>query len=409
MDDIRLDLLCRLVSARASAGDLMRAATDRRQALAVARRLGDPAAIARAAVANDAPAVWISQTDLTGDADLVDAIRSCLPAATGELRCRLLAALAQESVGHDDELTESASAEAVEIARAAGDPRLLCLALNARYWVAFVPGHPDELEALGQELLAVSARGGLLGYQTLGHYALCNVALGRNDWASAQRHAGRAVEYSTSGQLGLALVAIAHLDALRLLLDGEFEQAEAAYTALADRMGEAGGSNAAIYGSMSRFAARLACGRAHESVAEFAATHHRVPGAIDEFYVSALVAAGRLDDARSAWPAHRAPRRDIFLRINLALRAGNAMALACREVAEECYRLLLPAEGEMIGLQTVSMTLGPAGLTLGRLAEFLGDPARAADHYATAADVARRLGSPHWQDQAGQALAAVRP
>ncbi|GAA3813445.1 hypothetical protein GCM10022226_37710 [Sphaerisporangium flaviroseum] len=51
------------------------------------------------------------------------------------------------------------------VARAAGDPRLLCLALNARYWVAFVPGHPDGLEALGQELLAVSARGGLLGYQ----------------------------------------------------------------------------------------------------------------------------------------------------------------------------------------------------------------------------------------------------
>ncbi|GII87721.1 ATPase AAA [Sphaerisporangium siamense] len=407
-DGTRLDLLCRLVSAQASAGDLVRAAVNRRRALEIARSLGDPAAIARAAVANDAPVIWISQADFGFDADLVESLRSRLPAATGELRCRLLAALAQELVGHDDEVTEAASAEAVEIARGVGDPRLLCLALNARYWVAFVPGHGDELEALGHELLETSARGGLLGYQTLGHYALCNVALGRNDWATAQRHAARAVEYSTNGQLGLALVAIAYLDALRLLLDGEFERAEAAYTVLGDRMDEAGSPNAAVFASMSKLAARLACGRAHESVAEFAAVRDRVPGAIDEFHVSALVAAGRLDEARSAWPAHRGPRRDIFLRINLALRAGNAMALGSREVAEECYRLLLPAREDMIGLHTSAITLGPAGLTLGRLAEFLDDPARAAEHYATAADVAGRIGSPHWREQALEALAAVR-
>ncbi|GII66695.1 hypothetical protein Skr01_67800 [Sphaerisporangium krabiense] len=407
-DGARLDLLCRLVSAQASAGDLVRAAAGRRRALALARSLGDPAAIARAAVANDAPVIWISQSDFGFDADLVESIRSCLPAATGEPRCRLLAAMAQELVGHDDEVTDGASAEAVEIAREIGDPRLLCLALNARYWVAFVPGRADELEALGHELLETSARGGLLGYQTLGHYMLCNVALGRNDWATAQRHAARAVEYSTSGQLGLALVAIAYLDALRLLLDGEFERAEAAYTALGDRMGEAGSPNAAVFASMSRLAVRLACGRAHESVAELAAIRDRVPGAIDEFHVSALVAAGRLDEARAAWPARRWPRRDIFLRINLALRAGNAMALGSREVAEECHRLLLPAREDMIGLHTSSITLGPAGLTLGRLAEFLRDPARAADHYATAADVAGRIGSPHWREEALGALAAVR-
>ncbi|MEV6983687.1 hypothetical protein AB0M95_20865 [Sphaerisporangium sp. NPDC051017] len=125
----------------------------------------------------------------------------------------------------------------------------------------------------------------------------------------------------------------------------------------------------------------------------------------DKGYVGAgeqvLVAAGSLDDARSAWPADRWPRRDIFLRVNLALRAENAMALGHREVAEKCYRLLLPAQEEMIGLPTVAMTLGPAGLTLGRLAEFLGDPARATEHYATAADVARQLEPSVWHDRAG--------
>ncbi|WP_214107124.1 AfsR/SARP family transcriptional regulator [Acrocarpospora catenulata] len=407
-DDTRLDLLCRLVSAQGNAGDLARAEVSCRRALAVARRIGDPLAIARAAVANDAPVIWISQTDFEVDVDLVEAIGSSLSVATGELRCRLLAALARELVGHDDELTEAASAEALEIARELGDPRLLCLALNARYWVAFVPDRRDELEALGQELLQVATRGGLLGYQTLGHYIMCNVALGRNDWAMAQRHAGRLVESSTSGQLGLALAIIEYLGALRHLLDGEFEQAERAYTVVGERVTEAGQPNAAIWVSLPRFAVRLVRGRTHESVAELAAARDRAPGLI-EFYVSALIAAGHLAEARSVWPERRRPRRDIFLTMNLTLRAGNAMALGSREVAEECYRLLLPARAEMAGLHSVSITFGPVGLTLGRLAEYLGDPARAAEHYAVAADVAGLLDSPHWRDQALKALAAVRP
>ncbi|MEN3539816.1 BTAD domain-containing putative transcriptional regulator [Microbispora sp. ZYX-F-249] len=404
-DDLRLDLLCRLVSARASAGDIIRATATRRRALALARRLGDAGALARAAVALDAPMIWQNDNEL--DVDIVETIHACLPAATGELRCRLLAALTQEMGGHDEEIVDSASAEAVEIARGLGDPRLLCVALAARYWATFVPGRRDELEPVGHELLEVSAREGLLGYQTLGHHALCMVALGRNDWATAERHAGRAVEYSTSGQLGLVLAIIAFLDALRLLVKGEFEQAEAVYTVLSDRMGEAGGPNAASFRSLARFVVRLACGRAHESVAELAAARAQIPGEIDEFYVSALVAAGRLEEARSAWPVDRWPTRWVYHTINVALRAGNAMALGAREVAEECYRLLLPFREEMVGLHTVAVTLGPAGLVLGRLAEYLGDPAAAAEHYATAAGVAGQLDSPHWRAEALRAREEV--
>ncbi|MEV7970647.1 hypothetical protein AB0O34_32355 [Sphaerisporangium sp. NPDC088356] len=256
-------------------------------------------------------------------------------------------------------------------------------------------------------MLAVSARGGLLGYQTLGHYALCNVALGRNDWASAQRHAGRAVEYSTSGQLGLALVAIAHLDALRLLLDGEFERAEAAYTALADRMGEAGGSNAAIYGSMSRFAARLAWpgprvggrvrrhapsrARGDRRVLRQRAGRRRTPGR------RPVRLAGAPRHETGHFPADQpgAPRGQ---------RGGPGVPRGGRGVLPPA-----PAGRGRDDRPADRLDDARPGLTLGRLAEFLGDPARAADHYSTAADVARRLGSPHWQDQASQALAAVRP
>ncbi|MFC6081335.1 hemerythrin domain-containing protein [Sphaerisporangium aureirubrum] len=157
------------------------------------------------------------------------------------------------------------------------------------------------------------------------------------------------------------------------MVKGEFELALAAYTVLAERMGEAGGPNVAVFRSLARLTVRLASGRAEESVDELAAARERIPRAIDEFYVSALVAAGRLDAARSVWPAERMTTPSVFSTIDLALRGGNAMALGAREVAEECYRLVLPAEGEMIGLHTAGITLGPAGLVLGRLAEFLGD------------------------------------
>ncbi len=78
------------------------------------------------------------------------------------------------------------------------------------------------------------------------------------------------------------------------------------------------------------------------------------------------------------------------------LRAENAIRLGERGAAAECYRSLLPVRGEMAGLHTGSMTLGPVDHTLGELAAFLGDPGAAAAHFEAAAEVARRVGSPHW-------------
>ncbi|TMS00650.1 BTAD domain-containing putative transcriptional regulator [Nonomuraea basaltis] len=406
--ELRVDLMCRLVAAQAHAGDVASALANRSAALAIAKMTGAPDAIARAAISFHAPVIWSIKGSHEIETDLVEAIQSLLATATGEMRCRLLIALVQEMESAGPELLADTSAEAVEIARGIGDPHLLCMALNARYWVVVPPGRRDELEALGHELLEISARAGLLGYQTLGHHALCVVALGRNDWATARRHADQATEHSTTGQLGLSLAIIAFLDALHLSITGKFAEAEAAYTLLTDRIAEVTGPAVHIFGALARFSVRLACGRAHESVTELAAARDRIPHRFDEFYVRALVAAGRLDEARAAWPAHRMPEREAFQMISLALRAANAIALDVREVAEECYRTLLPYREEMAGLYTVSVTLGPVSLTLGELAEFLGEPATAAQHYATAAEVAAEIGSTHWRQRALEALAEVR-
>ncbi|WP_147942707.1 BTAD domain-containing putative transcriptional regulator [Microbispora sp. CSR-4] len=398
--DLRLDLLCRLVSAQSHAGDVITAVRNRTKALAVARQTEDRGAVARAVSSLDAPVIWTIQPDRVLDADLVEAIEEALPAEAGELRCRMLVALCHALEGHDAARIEAASAEALAIADALGDPRLRCMALNGRYWVCLTPERRDDLERLGHDLLAASAAAGLLGYQTLGHFSLLMAALGRNDWATARRHADKAMELSTSGQLGLALGILAFLDAVHLLVRGEFERAESAYTQLGERLASTGDANGAMVGTVGRFVVTLAAGRVHESVEELAALWERLPQDVGELYTRALVGAGRLEEARVVWASARVPRRDYYWLVFLSLRADNAIALGHRAEAEECYRLLLPSDGELAGLHSGSVTLGPVAHTLGDLAAFLGRSGDAGAHYLRAAEVARQAGSPHWEEAA---------
>ncbi|MEV5740263.1 BTAD domain-containing putative transcriptional regulator [Microbispora rosea] len=398
--DVRLGLLCRLVSAQSHAGDVITAVRNRTKALAVARQTGDRGAVARAVSSLDAPVIWTIQPDRAFDADLVGAIEEALPAEAGELRCRMLVALCHALEGHDAERIEAASAEALAIADALGDPRLRCMALNGRYWVCLTPERRDDLEELGRDLLAASAAAGLLGYQTLGHFALLMVALGRNDWTTARRHADKAMELSTSGQLGLALGILAFLDAVHLLVRGEFERAESVYTQLGERLAGTGDANGAMVGTVGRFVVKLAAGRVHESVEELAALWERLPQDVGELYARALAGAGRLEEARVVWASARVPRRDYYWLVFMSLRADNAIALGHRAAAEECYRLLLPSDGELAGLHSGSVTLGPVAHTLGDLAAFLGRSGDAEAHYLRAAEVARQVGSPHWEEAA---------
>ncbi|MBO4275338.1 AAA family ATPase [Microbispora triticiradicis] len=406
--DVRLGLLCDLVSAQAHAGDVITALRNREKALALAQEMAGRAAVARAVTSFDAPVIWTIQPDRAYDPRLVGAIEGSMPAEAGELRCRMLVALCHALEGHDAERVETASAEALAIADALGDPRLRCMALNARYWACLAPDRRAELETLGHDLLTASADAGLLGYQTLGHFALLMVALARNDWASAREHADRGAALSTTGQLGLALGILAFLDALRLLVTGDFERAGRAYGELGERLARTGDANGAMVGMVGRFVVALASGRLAGMVEELAVLWERLREDSMEMYTRVLVGAGRLDEARAVWlPGHR-PRRDYYWLLLMSLRSDNAAALGDREVAAECYELLLPYDGELAGLHSGSVTAGPVAHTLGDLAVFLGRPGDADAHYRRAAEVARQAGSPHWEEAARRALTPRR-
>ncbi|MEV5412960.1 BTAD domain-containing putative transcriptional regulator [Thermopolyspora sp. NPDC052614] len=403
-DRVRLDLLCSLTSSRGHAGNVHGALEARAEALAVARRLGDPGLAARALTAYDAPVTWTLKPLNQMDEVIVAALREALDAAHDDAtRCRLLAALTFELEGLKAEDCETASAEALDIARRIGDPALICLALNARYFLVLAPRRRDELEAIGRELIELGAAAGMPGYQMQGHHALFMVSLGRCDLAAARHHADRALEHSTSGQLGLTLMILSYLDTLNLVIKGEFDRAERAYTEAADRMLRAGAVNAVPMGVLGRMMVRLARGGGGESLAELRMMYEIAPAGVADFLARVLVAAGRLDEARDVWLPRRVPQEDYYWLLRYALRAEVAVALGDKETARDCYALLLPWERELAGLHSGSVTAGPVAHTLGEVAELLGRADAAAGHYAVAAEVARAVGSPHWERRARQA------
>ncbi|MER6173721.1 BTAD domain-containing putative transcriptional regulator [Streptosporangium sp. NPDC001681] len=399
-DALRLDLLCSLVQVQAHEGNVLAARENRERAIALARRLGD--GLNRALTAYDAPVTWSIQPNRQVDQPLVDELVQALDGADDETRCRLLATLVFELEGHDDERCLAYSAEAVVIARRLGRSDLVRLALNARYFVLLIPDRRDELEVLGRELVRLGDRDGLPGYAMQGHHALSMVSLGRCDLAAARRHADRALEHSTTGQLGLALNVLSMIDTLVMLVKGDFEGAERSYLAIGERMMAAGGAVAHIIGAIGRFVARLA-GGVPQDMAELLTLYSFVPEGLADIVVRALVAEGRVDEARAYWRPDQEPNRDYYWLLWQGLRGESAIALGDRAVAEGCYRTLLPWDGELAGMHSGSITLGPVALILGNLAAFLGHDA--STHYKQAVRVAERVGSPHWARRAAEALA----
>jgi DNA-binding SARP family transcriptional activator len=389
-DETRLELLCGLVSALGHAGDVVGALRARAEAVRIAPGV-------RALTSYDAPVIWTIQQDSRYDEEFVAAVERELAAGPGaEARCRLLVALVFALEGHDDARVDAAGAEAVALARELGRPDLLCLALNARYFAVLAPERRPELTALGEELLELGRAHRLVGYLTLGHCALLMAALGRGDLAAASGHADRGVAVATSGQLGLSLAVLTLFGALRKLVEGDFDAAEAVYTGLSRQMAERGGVNAEALGVLGRFVVRMARGDLGDSPAELAALAEHAPNVGTwELYAGALAAAGDLAGARRVWRPDLPHSRDYYWLLWTSLRGQTAMALGARDVAERCYRDLLPWDGELAGMHSGSVTFGPVALVLGDLARLLGLEA-AGRHYARAEEVAERVGSPHW-------------
>ncbi|GAA3218481.1 BTAD domain-containing putative transcriptional regulator [Dactylosporangium siamense] len=385
---LRHDLLCGLTSALANAGDVLAARSARAEALS-------SGVTVKALTSYDAPVAWTIRADRAVDVALVASLEAALVEADKSDRCRLLVALVYELEGDDLARCDAASAEALTLA--GDDPLLRCHALNARYFAVLNPARRHELPAVGAQLLEVATAAGLVQFQAQAHHVLFQVALERNDLAAAQEHVDRAVRHATAGQLGVALSVLALFAAVRALFAGDLGTAERLYADLTARIARTGQPNAALVGLAGVFFVHLAAGTTDTLLPMLQPVHERLPDALNDLMVRALLDGGRVEEARTLWsPDAVAVREDYYWLAWTGLRGLNAAALRSESHCREVYAALLPWAGQFVGLASGSLAGPPVDLVLADLADVLDDPAAALAHRAAGHALAAAAGAVPW-------------
>ena len=374
----RLELVLGLVRALAHIGELTRARSWRHDAVRAALPLGDPALLARVITAFDVPTLWPTHEYHVTDHELIDAVERTvteLPPGDRLLRCRLLATLAFELDGAEPERGYQASAQAVELARGAGDPAALTIALNGRFFQSYRHDGLEERHRLGAELLALSAKP--VTAEALAHLMLMTAHSGAADFAAADRHAAEAGKIADRYNLPVIATRVTAYRALRSALGGDAAAADDGYLAVADQMGRLGmWQHGAALRLLGRFSIHVTQDRAADSVPGLAQMHGSPPwsGLLSEMYALALAAAGRTDEARATARRPRPIFRDMFWLFMTGVRGLLGIAIDDRQRADAAYKALLPFAGRPAGADTGAITLWPTALILGDLARHLGRP-----------------------------------
>ncbi|MEW1720980.1 BTAD domain-containing putative transcriptional regulator [Streptomyces sp. NPDC093109] len=361
-------------------GGLEAARSHRVRAIAAAEELGDVELTARVIGAYDVPANWTRSDDPGQAARVVSAAErtlaalASLPSAAshGPARARLLATIAVESRGGDRRAAGPAAREAERIARGLDDPALLAFALNGVFMqTCHRAGLAPERDAVGAELIALSARHGLVGFEVLGHLVRLQARGALADFAGADAHATAADRLAERHEVPLVGVFTRWYRALRLAATGGATPAEqaAAYRAAAVRLDGAGmpglrdGLLALALLSIDVRTARGEPPKLTDDWGPYAPWARPL----------ALLAQGRRDDAADALRRTPEPAPDLLFEAMWCLTARAALALGDREAMARARRALAPAAGELAGAGSGLLTLGPVAGWLDALDDALDD------------------------------------
>jgi tetratricopeptide (TPR) repeat protein len=336
------------------------------------------------------------------DRDLVRLLEEAL-AALGEhapaLRARLLARLAMElSFSEQRERRAELSGEAVEISRRVDDTKALGFALVARHWSLWGPRNVDERQTTADDLLRLAERSGDVRLAMQGHRwrMMVLLELGEIDEVDLEIEAHRAVASRRRRLSDMVYVEL--YDAMRLLIAGAFDEAEAASRELR-RLGErVQDSNAESAHLLQMLALRRERGGVEEleqMVRARAESVQTIPG---WRCVLALLHAetGRHDEARRALEELSSaefrvlPLDGIWLGA-IAHLSEAAAAVGDGERAEVLYRLLQPYADRNIVIAWAAVCAGSASRHLGLLAAVLGRPGQAIAHFEDALAMNERM------------------
>jgi hypothetical protein len=358
-------------------GGLEAAREHRMAAIAAAEEYGDPELTAKIIGAYDVPAIWTRSDDPDLARRIVAAAERALAALPADpaydpARARLLATIALEMRGTRSPRGPEAARRAVEIARRLDDPGLLAFALNGRFMQSCTrAGLAHWRDGIGAELIALSARHGLVTYEVLGHLIRVQARGALADFEAADQHAAAADRLADRHELPLVGVFTQWYAALRLAETGPAPAAQvgAAYRAAATRLDGAGMPGV----QRGLLPIALLSLRLRESVRS--RDGRPVAAELDEDWGPyrpwvepyALLRAGRDAQARTALRSLPEPPADLMYEVLCCLEAAAAVELGDHAVLERTRDRLLPAAGELAGAGSGLVTAGPVDHWLARI------------------------------------------
>ncbi|WP_369187649.1 BTAD domain-containing putative transcriptional regulator [Streptomyces sp. R08] len=358
-------------------GGLEAARGHRLAAITAAQELGDPELTARVIGAYDVPAIWTRVDDPQQAADTVQAAELTLAALPQDAhladRARLLATIALESRGTRSARGPQAARQAEEIARQLNDPALLAFALNGTFMQTFHrAGLAPQRDEIGAELVALSARHGMVTYEVLGHLVRLQSRSALADFTGADEHAAAADRLAERHELPLVGVFTDWYRALRLSATGNPHPAEeaTAYQQAALRL-DGAGMPGLEHGLLPL---ALLCLRLRHG--QPAQTDEHLDWGPYEPWARPLVllAQDRPADAKTALDALPDPPRDLLFEALWCLTALAALALDDRETMKRAHAELAPAAAELAGAGSGLLTVGPVARHLDDLAAALRRP-----------------------------------
>ncbi|MFJ4652403.1 BTAD domain-containing putative transcriptional regulator [Nocardia sp. NPDC088792] len=400
-----LEARCELVTALAYDGQHFAARAAREQALDLAESLGGTTLLAQAATCWPTPLIWSVHDWHTPDPRIREPLRIALadPELPLTTRIRVQVTRVFDRALDDPAGARAAADLAVELAEPLGDPDLLCTAVNAQAFADFAARgflRAHELRGHAGRLLRLATEAGLDEFRALAHYLLFRATLADADLTAAAEHARCAGEYATDGQLRHLLDAIAPFGMVLELLRGNTDEV----LRLLDRgsrdaagivaHSEEGAAEPSRNPDALHIGVAISLGWLRNDLSPFAEDlRERVALKPELFvfgYALSLVHAGQPDTARQVLAA-APPIAPQFWSTFTGVRARLAITLNEPEDARAIYADLLPYAGTVCGLETGASSLGPMDEILAELADYLGDPGRAAVHREAAQRLRERL------------------
>jgi tetratricopeptide (TPR) repeat protein len=405
----RLELLLDLGDARYRAGRAEPAREAFHEAATLARDAGNGPALAQAALGTHRLGARSGRHNPQTTALLEEAAK--LSDVDGSTRALVLAALARD-IHHNlrtDPRPAALAADAVALARAADDPRVLGACLLARHDAAWRPGSAADRLPIATEIAELARRAGDAELYAQAIQLRAGALLELGDPAAVSEltaYCRLAEELGYPRARWNALTRQTTLATLGDRLD-EAERLVIEALTLGLRIGEpdaygVAGAQSSVLGALGRVTPPFdgsfdggveadVYGRVNDPLI----VAMSVLGGGDRTRAAALMTGYRVADL----PGSHDPEPWIFA-------AWLFAELGPDESRQHVYELLLPLAGTGAVVGGAAAFQGPVDLYLGLLAAALGRPGVAAGHYRAGLAFAERLGAPAWVRRAGEFVGA---